>query len=114
MEKIDEFIHEFIRSDKFKERLQEEVVLRVQPITLTYLIERLIITHVKLFMLEDKVRDTTLSDEEIGRLKRKIDYWNGCNRPDLVEGIGELFAKAVKEGNERLVREPNLKDYRAR
>lgn len=28
--------------------------------------------------------------------------------------IGEIFAKAVKEGNEDLVREPNLKDYKAR
>ena len=114
MEQVDKLVHDFLRSDSFKELLAQDLHLRVTPITLTYLIERLVITHVKLFMMEDQVRDTNLTDEQVGALKRKIDYWNGVQRPRLVEGIGEILAKAVKAGNEELVREPNLKDYKAR
>lgn len=114
MQQIDQLIHSFLRSDIFKELLAQDFDIRVSPITLTYLIERLVITHVKLFMMEDQVRDPKLTDAEIGAIKRKIDYWNGVQRPRLVEGIGDIFAKAVKIGNEELVREPNLKDYKKR
>ncbi len=114
MEQVDKIVHDFLRSDVFKELLAQDLDIRVTPITLTYLIERLVITHVKLFMMEDQVRDSKLTDEQVGAIKRKIDYWNGVQRPRLVEGIGEILAKAVKQGNEELVREPNLKDYKAR
>ena len=60
------------------------------------------------------MRNDEFSDEQIGVLKRKIDYLNGVQRPRLIAAIGEIFAKAVKGGNEDLVREPNLKDYKAR
>ena len=113
MEQVDKLIHDFLRS-----RMGKELTVisdqSLPPITLTYLIERLVITHVKLFMMEDQVRDPKLTDAEVGAIKRKIDYWNGVQRPRLVEGIGEILAKAVKTGNEELVREPNLKDYKAR
>ena len=64
--------------------------------------------------LEDQVRNKDLSDEQIGVLKRRIDYLNSKCRPRIVAGLGEIFAKAVKEGNEDLVKEPDLKDYKAR
>lgn len=112
MEQIDKLIHEFLRT-----RMGKDLTISDQslpPITLTYLIERLVITHVKLFMMEDQVRDPKLTDAEVGAIKRKIDYWNGVQRPRLVEGIGDIFAKAVRMANETMVREPNLKDYNAR
>lgn len=114
MQQLDQLIHSFLRSDTFRELLAQDLDASTTPITLTYLIERLVITHVKLFMMEDQVRDPNLTDAQIGAIKRKIDYWNGVQRPRLVEGIGEIIAKAVKTGNEELVREPNLKDYKPR
>jgi len=114
MDQVDKLIKEIIACPAFKEKLQGDFHIHVTPITLTYLIERLVITHVKLYMMEDQVRNTNLTDAQVGEIKRRIDYWNGVQRPRLVEGIGEIFAKAVKEGNEELVREPNLKDYKAR
>ena len=84
------------------------------PVTLTYALERLVVLHTKLFMMEDAVRNPDLTDEQIGVIKRKIDFWNGVQRPQLIAALGEIFAKAVKEGNEELVREPNMKDYKAR
>ena len=113
MDQVDNLIREILTSPDFQERLKADI-LQIPPITLTYLIERLVITHVKLYMMEDQVRNVNLTDAQVGEIKRKIDYWNGVQRPRLVEGIGEIFARAVKEGNEELVREPNLKDYKAR
>lgn len=113
MQGIDTFLQEYMRSDDFRALVDGDCKFN-SPVTLTYAIERLAIVHVKLWMLEDQVRNDKFSDEQIGVLKRKIDYLNGVVRPRLVAAIGEIFAKAVKEGNEELVREPNIKDYKAR
>lgn len=113
MQDIDELIHKYMRTDEFRTLVDGECDFN-PPVTLTYALERLSIVHVKLWHLEDQVRDDSLSDAEIGQLKRKIDYLNGVVRPRLVAAIGEIFAKGVKEGNEELVREPNFKDYKAR
>ncbi len=113
MEQIDNYLKELMATPQFREAVTKDLDFN-SPVTLTYGLERLLITHCKLWMLEDQVRDTKLSDEEIGVLKRKIDYFNGIVRPRLVAALGDIFAKAVKEGNEELVREPNLKDYKAR
>lgn len=113
MDKVDHYIKEFMASSDFRKLLDSELIFN-PPVTLTYALERLSIVHVKLWQLEDQVRDLSLSSAEIGDLKRKIDYLNGFVRPRIVAAIGEIFAKAVKEGNEELVRERNLKDYKAR
>tara|TARA_S200002703_G_scaffold148515_1_gene145291 strand:+ start:2469 stop:2810 length:342 start_codon:yes stop_codon:yes gene_type:complete len=113
MQDIDELIYEYMRTDEFRTLVNGDCGFN-PPVTLTYALERLSIVHVKLWHLEDQVRDDSLSDAEIGQLKRKIDYLNGVVRPRLVAAIGEIFAKGVKKGNEELVREPNFKDYKAR
>lgn len=113
MKGIDDFIHQYMRTDEFRHLIEGDCSFN-PPVTLTYALERLAIVHVKLWMLEDQVRNESLTDEQIGVLKRKIDHLNGVQRPRLKAAIGEIFAKAVKEGNEELVREPNLKDYKAR
>lgn len=113
MKGIDDFLHEYMRTDEFKHLTQGDCSFN-PPVTLTYAMERLAIVHVKLWHLEDQVRNERLPSSMIGELKRRIDYLNGVVRPRLVAAIGEIFAKAVKEGNEELVREPNLKDYKAR
>lgn len=113
MQSLDNFLYEYMRGDEFRAKTEGECGFNT-PVTLTYALERLSIVHVKLWNLEDQVRNPDFSDEQIGVLKRKIDYLNGVVRPRLVAGIGDIFAQAVKEGNEELVREPNFKDYQAR
>ena len=113
MQSLDAFLNEYMQTDEFRSLVEGDCDFN-PPVTLTYAMERLAIVHVKLWNLEDEVRNDKFSDEQIGVLKRKIDYLNGVIRPRLVAAIGEIFAKAVKEGNEELVREPNLKDYKAR
>ena len=113
MKGVDGFLREYMQTDEFRALIAKDQEFNT-PVTLTYALERLAIVHVKLWMLEDEVRNDQLTDEQIGVLKRKIDYLNGVQRPRLLAGLGEIFAKAVKEGNENLVREPNMKDYKAR
>jgi hypothetical protein len=113
MQIIDELVRSYMHTAGFRALVEKEFEF-TPPVTLTYALERLAIIHVKLWMLEDQVRDEGLSDAQIGELKRKIDYLNGVQRPRIVAAIGEIFAQAVKTGNEELVREPNLKDYKAR
>lgn len=113
MKDISNFLKEYMDTPGFRNKVESECDFNT-PVTLTYALERLAILHVKLWMLEDQVRNELLTDAMVGELKRKIDYLNGVQRPRLIAGLGEIFAKAVKEGNEELVREPNLKDYKAR
>ena len=110
MNGIDLYLKEYMQSGEFRSLVEKDLSFN-SPVTLTYAFERLIIVHVKLWMLEDQVRNPLLQDAQIGALKRKIDYLNGVVRPRLMEGLGELFAKAVKENNEELVREPSMKKY---
>ena len=113
MDEIDKHIREFMQHPNFNMLINSPLEFN-PPVTLTYALERLMILHVKLWKLEDLVRDNNMSFDEIGITKRQIDYLNGVVRPRIVAAIGEIFAKAVKEGNEELVREPNLKNYKAR
>jgi hypothetical protein len=110
---ISNFFKDYMATSEFRHLVDGDCSFN-PPVTLTYALERLAIVHVKLWMLEDQVRNDNFSDEQIGVLKRRIDHLNGVMRPRLIAGLGEIFAKAVKEGNEDLVREPNLKDYKAR
>lgn len=112
---IDKLIRDFMHTPEFKSMLEQDHLLMMTPaVSLTYALERLTILHVKLWKLEDEVRRPDISEQKIGELKKKIDYLNGIQRPRLVEAIGQLFAKAVHEGDETLVQEPNFKDYKPR
>ena len=113
MQGIDDYLRKYMQTDEFRNKVENDCMFN-SPVTLTYALERLVILHVKLWMLEDQVRNELLTDAMVGELKRKIDYYNGVMRPRLIAGLGEIFAKAVKEGNEELVREPDMKDYKAR
>jgi len=116
MKDIDQYLHDFLRSKGFKNRVTEMKMESETafPVTMTYALERLLIVHVKLFMLEDAVREEGLSDEEIGTIKRKIDYWNGKVRPRLIDSLGDMAAEAILGRDADLIKEPNLKDYKAR
>jgi len=108
MEGLDQYIRDYLRSDQFKSIANYGTNF---PVTLTYAIERLIITHVKLYNLEDAVRNPNLEDKDIGQLKRKIDQLNGVDRPRLISSLGDMLAKAVDEHDLSVIREPSTKKY---
>lgn len=113
MKDISNFFNDYMATPEFRSKVESDCTFN-SPVTLTYALERLAILHVKLWMLEDQARNPKFSDAQVGAIKRKIDILNGEKRPLLIESLGDILAKAVKEGNADLVREPNLKDYEAR
>jgi len=116
MKDIDQYLYDFLRSKQFTTRMAEMrgESITEHPVTMTYAIERLMITHVKLFMLEMQPEKKNYPDEEIGAIKRKIDYWNGKVRPRLIASLGDMAAEAILGKDADIIKEPDLKDYKAR
>lgn len=82
---------EFIETDNFGE-----------------VIDKLIIVHIRTWMLEDKIHQD-ISDEELADLKRKIDQCFKRKRPQLVQALNRLVEKAVVEGKSLV--EDSIKIY---
>lgn len=82
---------EFIETDNFGE-----------------VIDKLIIVHIRCWMLEDKINQNT-SDEELADLKRKIDQCFKLKRPQLVQALNCLVDKALAEG--KSLYEYSVKSY---
>jgi len=112
MKDLDTYIYDFLRSDEFQALLRKDLDVTF-PVTFTYALERFVILHVKLYMLENDVRNQSLNNENLGLLKRKIDHLNGVIRPKLIESLGDMIAQGVKQGNLDLIKEPNMKKYGA-
>ena len=111
MKHLDQYIHDYMRTDEFR-RLVEKELDFTTPITIADALERLLIIHCRVWNIENEIRTEELAAERVVELRQKISYLNGVTRPRLVAAIGEIFAKAVKDGNEELVREPNVKNYK--
>lgn len=60
-------------------------------------IDKLIIVHIRTWMLEDMITKD-ISDEDLGKLKRKIDICFKQKRPKLVQALGRLIEKSVLDG----------------
>ena len=110
MKDLDQAIQDYMQSSDFKDRLKKDLDF-TPPITIADAIERLVIMHVKLWGIEDAIRVDGVPLTVVGDLRKKISHLNAVVRPRMVEGLGDMLAKAVRDGNEDLVREPNLKNY---
>lgn len=71
-------------------------------------IEKLIIIHIRMWMLEDAV-GVAQTDEEIANLKRKIDICFKQKRPKYVEAINRMIEHAVISGKSLI--EDSVKQY---
>ena len=72
-------------------------------------IEKLIIIHIRMWMLEDAV-GIAQTDKEIANLKRKIDICFKQKRPKYVEAINRMIENAVLLGKPLV--EDSVKQYR--
>lgn len=72
-------------------------------------IEKLIIVHIRTWMLEDAIQAAT-TDEEIAELKRKIDICFKVKRPRLVEAVNKIVDDAILY--EKSLREDSVKLYK--
>jgi len=72
-------------------------------------IEKLIILHIRNWMLEDAVADAK-TDAALADLKRKLDWCFKVRRPRLVEALNAMLDRAIREG--RSLAEESVKIYR--
>jgi hypothetical protein len=71
-------------------------------------IEKLIIVHIRMWMLEDAV-GIAKSDSEVADLKRKIDICFKQKRPKYVEAANRMIENAVLSGKSLI--EDSVKHY---
>jgi hypothetical protein len=73
------------------------------------IIEKLVILHIRTWMLEDQL-PLAKDDAEIGVLKRKIDTCFKVKRPKFVQAINALIEDAIL--HEKSLREDTVKLYK--
>jgi len=81
----------------------------VETDNLAEAIEKLMIVHIRCWMLEDAIQQAT-TDSEIADIKRKIDICFKIKRPRLVQAINMQIDQAISTG--KSVREDGVKFYK--
>jgi len=112
MEKVGEIIEKVIQENVERILSSTEEFPDVQYIAtdnLAEAIEKLVILHIRTWMLEDAVQQAS-TDTEIASLKKKIDICFKVKRPKLVEAINLMVDDAVKNGKE--LKENSVKLYK--
>lgn len=107
---LQQSLYEWVRTPEFKERLEKIKDIEF-GVSATYMLERLVISHVRLWNLENEIRNESLSHEERSNIKKQIDYINSKIRPRLIQSIGDCIAKAYYMDDMSYIKEPNLKSY---
>lgn len=105
---IDQKIKEYVKVICSQKTLPE-VKEYIETDNLGEVIDKLIIVHIRTWMLEDMIHDT-ISDQELANIKRKIDICFKQKRPKLIEAINQLVQKAVIEGKSLV--EDSVKSYK--
>lgn len=105
---INETIRETVDEVLDQKKLPEEVQL-VQTDNLGEVIEKLVILHIRTWMLEDAMQEAK-TDTELADLKRKVDICFKVKRPNLVQAINLLVDNAIKQN--KSLREDSVKLYK--
>jgi hypothetical protein len=91
------------------EKTKIEVPEYVATDSIGEIIEKLVILHIRTWMLEDAIHFAK-TDAEIADLKRKIDICFKVKRPKLVAAINRMMEDAVV--NRRSLHEDSVKHYK--
>ena len=73
------------------------------------IIEKLVILHIRTWMLEDAIQ-TAESDWEVADIKRKLDICFKVKRPKLVQAVNKLVDNAITTN--KSLREDSVKLYK--
>jgi hypothetical protein len=88
--------------------MPDDVVL-LETDNLGEIVEKLMILHIRCWMLEDAIQQAT-TDSQVADLKRKIDICFKTKRPRLVQAINLCVDNAIK--NNRSLVEDSVKIYK--
>lgn len=104
---------DFLIKDKVDEILSQQdlpnEIEYVKTDNLGEIIEKLVILHIRTWMLEDIIQEAK-SDSEVADIKRKLDICFKVKRPNLVQAINLLVDDSIAKG--RSLREDSVKIYR--
>jgi hypothetical protein len=104
---------DYIIKNKISSILEKNTLPEIKDIIETdnigEVIEKLIIVHIRTWMLEDAIQQAS-SDSEIADLKRKIDICFKQKRPKLVEAVNRLLTNAIISG--KSLTEDSVKLYK--
>jgi hypothetical protein len=95
-ESIEKLIQKKV-DDILKERQIPELKELIQTDSISEVVEKLVILHIRMWMLEDKA-DVTVEPEELLSIEKKIDICFKQKRPRLVEALNLMFDNSIREG----------------
>jgi len=104
---IEEMIKDRVNKILSKKEIPELKEL-IQTDNISEVIEKLIILHIRMWMLEDKA-DITTNPEELLAIEKKIDICFKQKRPKLVQALNLMIDNAIFK-NESLI-EDSVKLY---
>jgi len=81
----------------------------IETDNLAEVVEKLIILHIRMWMLEDTMREA-VTDEDIAAIKKKCDICFKVKRPRYVEAVNLMVDNAIESG--RSLREDSVKLYK--
>jgi hypothetical protein len=113
MEKFGDFIEQFIKekvNDILKTgEIPNEPMSYIETDNLAEVVEKLIILHIRMWMLEDTMK-TAITDEDIASIKKKCDICFKVKRPKYVEALNLMVDNSIKEGKSLI--EDSVKLYK--
>jgi hypothetical protein len=108
-EKIEEVIKETVNTVLQKGKRPNLPNDIIETDNLGEVIEKLVILHIRTWMLEDAI-GISKTDSEIADLKRKVDICFKQKRPKYVEGINRMVSNAIIQG--KSLQEDSVKLYK--
>lgn len=105
---INDYIEKKV-DDVLKQKMMPDEIIYVQSDNLGEIVEKLIILHIRTWMLEDAIQAAT-TDAEIADIKRKLDICFKIKRPNLVQSINLLVDEAIAKN--KSLREDSVKLYK--
>jgi len=108
-EKIEDVIKETVDSilkEGERPNLPNDII---ETDNLGEVIEKLVILHIRTWMLEDAI-GIAKTDSEVADLKRKVDICFKQKRPKYVEGINRMVSNAITSG--KSLNEDSVKIYK--
>lgn len=106
---LDDFVKERVAAVLDQKQIPEEPAQYIETDNLAEVIEKLVILHIRMWMLEDTMREAK-TDEEIASIKKKCDICFKVKRPRYVEAINMMVDNAIESG--RSLREDSVKLYK--
>lgn len=106
---LDDFIKQRVANVLKDRQIPQEPAQYIETDNLAEVVEKLVILHIRMWMLEDTMREA-VTDEEIALIKKKCDICFKVKRPRYVEAINLMVDNAIETG--KSLREDSVKIYK--